>query len=136
MMNSSVMPLMLLMLLALSSCEQELKDDYEIPGNQAVLFEYHYINHAWGYAENGWLIDSDGNMVSCKGLNELEGNCTKEAVRVFWQIQGKWSPGTESKNLLFPVVFRIGETKSEIEIPEFEMVQGKFMDPIFIIGPS
>lgn len=63
-MNSTVLPLMLLMLLALSACEQELKDDYEIPGDQAVLFEYHYINHAWGYAENGWLIDSEGNMHS------------------------------------------------------------------------
>lgn len=81
-------------------------------------------------------IDSDGNMVTCKGLNELGGNCTKEAVKVFMQIQGKWSPGTESKNLLFPVVFRIGNTKSELDIPDFEAVEGKFMAPIYVTSVS
>jgi hypothetical protein len=27
---------------------------------QPVYFEYHYMNHAWGFQENGWLIDGAG----------------------------------------------------------------------------
>ncbi len=27
---------------------------------QAIYFQYEYINHAWGYQHNGWLIDSSG----------------------------------------------------------------------------
>lgn len=60
----SLLTLMLLLLITLSACDEDLKSDYEAPEDQAVLFEYRYINHAWGYAENGWLIDSEGNMRS------------------------------------------------------------------------
>ena len=50
--------------ISLSACQEDLKSDYEAPVDQAVLFEYRYVNFAWGYAENGWLIDSEGNMRS------------------------------------------------------------------------
>jgi hypothetical protein len=30
--------------------------------DQPVLFQYRYVNHAWGYQDNGWLIDSSGNV--------------------------------------------------------------------------
>ena len=32
--------------------------------DQPVFFEYHYVNHAWGFQENGWLIDGEGNIRS------------------------------------------------------------------------
>ena len=79
-------------------------------------------------------IDADGNMLSCRGLNEIEGNCTKEALEVFHEIPGKWSHGEETKNLLFPVVFQLGKNKkANLKIPEFEMVKCKIMEPIFVV---
>jgi len=122
-------------------------DDYPVylPG-EAVLYKFlqehiQYPNKALfkgveGIAVIMMTIDSDGNMITCKALNELEGNCTREAVKVFLQIPGKWSAGAESKNLLFPVVFRIGKTKDDIEIPDFDVVKGKFMDPVYVTGTS
>ncbi len=49
--------------LALSgmACEER---KYDAPEDQPVYFEYHYINHAWGFQENGWLIDLEGNIKS------------------------------------------------------------------------
>jgi hypothetical protein len=42
-----------------SSCEKEY---YAAPADQPVFFEYHYMNNAWGVADNGWLIDSEGKQ--------------------------------------------------------------------------
>ena len=28
-----------------------------------ILFQYEYINHAWGYQHSGFYIDSDGNIL-------------------------------------------------------------------------
>lgn len=39
----------------LSSCN----DSIDLK-NQRALFEVHYVNHAWGYTNNGFLIDSAG----------------------------------------------------------------------------
>lgn len=41
------------------SCEKEY---YYGPEDQPVYFEYHYVNNAWGVADNGWLVDQEGNM--------------------------------------------------------------------------
>lgn len=80
-------------------------------------------------------IDGDGNMVDCKSLNEVEGNCTKNALEVFQEIPGEWSKGDGVKNLLFPVVFQLGrQRKDGINMPEFEMVKSKIMKPIFVVG--
>ena len=43
------------------ACE---KQEYDAPEEQPVYFEYHYINYAWGFQENGWLIDQEGNIRS------------------------------------------------------------------------
>ncbi len=40
------------------------KEEYSAPGEQPVYFEYHYYNYAWGFQENGWLIDREGNIRS------------------------------------------------------------------------
>ena len=46
-----------------SGCEKEY---YFAPEDQPVFFEYHYLNYAWGIADNGWLIDSEGKQ---RGFN-------------------------------------------------------------------
>lgn len=48
-----------LVLLCCLACE---KDRYDAPEEQPVYFEYHFINHAWGYQDFGWLVDSEGNI--------------------------------------------------------------------------
>ena len=42
-----------------SSCSSE-----NILFTEQVLFEVHYTNYAWGYSENGYLIDSTGTIHS------------------------------------------------------------------------
>lgn len=51
--------LAMLLSIVISSCEGIFGSDGEIP-DQVVLFQYTYINHAWGYQHHGWLIDSTG----------------------------------------------------------------------------
>lgn len=53
--------IIMLLGLLLVGCEKEV---YNAPGDQPLFFEYHYINHAWGFQESGWLIDRDGNIKS------------------------------------------------------------------------
>jgi len=48
-----------LLVVLLLGCE---KAEYDAPEDQPLYFEYHYINHAWGFQENGWLIDREGNI--------------------------------------------------------------------------
>ena len=35
---------------------------YYAPADQPVFFEYRYLNNAWGVADHGWLIDSEGKQ--------------------------------------------------------------------------
>ncbi|MBN2697495.1 MAG: hypothetical protein JXR52_01610 [Bacteroidales bacterium] len=49
----------ILILLIYASCETV---DNLPSGGQPVYFEYEYINFAWGYQFNGWIIDSEGNV--------------------------------------------------------------------------
>lgn len=53
--------LAILLSVVMSSCEGIFGSDEEIP-DQVVLFQYAYINHAWGYQHQGWLIDSSGEV--------------------------------------------------------------------------
>lgn len=62
MMKICFLPVLMCMLVALTACEKNLDDDYEAPADQPVFFEYRYMNHAWGYAENGWLMDAKGEV--------------------------------------------------------------------------
>ena len=39
------------------------KKNYVISNKQALLFQYDYINYAWGYKHNGFIIDSEGNVL-------------------------------------------------------------------------
>lgn len=49
----------ILLLVLLTSCDFL---SYDPPLEQPVYFEYEYINFAWGYQHNGWIIDRDGNV--------------------------------------------------------------------------
>ncbi len=57
-----VLPLLLLLMVALTGCEEDLDNDYKAPESQPVLFEYRHVNHAWGYTEQGWLINARGDV--------------------------------------------------------------------------
>ena len=54
---------LVLMWIMATGCEKEY---YDAPVNQPVFFEYRYLNNAWGVADNGWLIDSEGRQ---RGFN-------------------------------------------------------------------
>ncbi|PKO99440.1 MAG: hypothetical protein CVU13_05020 [Bacteroidetes bacterium HGW-Bacteroidetes-8] len=46
--------------LLLHSCSKEINLEQLNQFNQKVLFQYEYINYAWGRQHNGWFADSTG----------------------------------------------------------------------------
>jgi len=48
----------LMMLMALVSCEKE----NPCRSDKYVLFEFSYINYAWGLSYDHWIIDNEGNV--------------------------------------------------------------------------
>lgn len=56
---------LLMALVVLISCESNQDEiptgEPELPTELAVLFQYEYINWAWGYQQHGWFIDNHGN---------------------------------------------------------------------------
>jgi len=52
--------LIVLSLLFITGCKK--------PGNvsekQVILFQFDYMNYAWGYQHNGFIIDSEGNVLT------------------------------------------------------------------------
>jgi hypothetical protein len=40
------------------------KKNYVISDKQAVLFQFEYVNYAWGYQHNGFVIDNEGNVLT------------------------------------------------------------------------
>lgn len=57
-MKKSVISLLVITSLAFSCCKEDIPADL----SQPVLFEYEYINYAWGYRHFGWMIDSEGKV--------------------------------------------------------------------------
>lgn len=53
---------------ALFGCDEGFNFKGAVTGNQ-IYFQYEYMNHAWGFQQHGWLIDSAGN-VYCYNLPE------------------------------------------------------------------
>jgi hypothetical protein len=51
--------IVLIILTSLSGCEKS----YVVSKSQDILFQFEYINHAWGYAHSGFLIDVNGNIL-------------------------------------------------------------------------
>jgi hypothetical protein len=52
--------LITLLVLIVSGC----KKNYVISDKQAILFQLEYVNNAWGYQHNGFIIDSEGNILT------------------------------------------------------------------------
>jgi hypothetical protein len=38
--------------------------------NQAIYFQFDYINYAWGYQHNGFIIDNEGKVLTYKNPQE------------------------------------------------------------------
>lgn len=59
-----------LLLFSTLACTKQKQDDLVILTDTngivapAVLFEYEYVNYAWNYQHNGWIIDSHGMIHS------------------------------------------------------------------------
>lgn len=49
-------------ILMLMGCSKD--NPQRFAGKQRVCFQFDYMNYAWGYQHNGWLIDSSGNVYS------------------------------------------------------------------------
>jgi len=56
------------------SCE---KNETVIPSSQKILFEYYYVNYAWGYSHYGFFIDNEGRILDYSqqgGYNDNDWN--------------------------------------------------------------
>jgi hypothetical protein len=42
------------------------KKNITVSDRQAILFEFEYVNYAWSYQHYGFIIDSEGNVLSYK----------------------------------------------------------------------
>ncbi len=45
-----------------SNCDEESNNNQYDMANQKILFQYEYVNYAWGYQHQGWIIDSAGDV--------------------------------------------------------------------------
>ena len=61
-MKSSTLKIILLsvFILFLTGC----KKNYIINDKQKILFQYDYVNYAWGYQHKGFIIDNEGNVLT------------------------------------------------------------------------
>jgi len=48
-----------IILLVTAGCRK----NYSLSENQIILFQFDYLNYAWGYQHHGFLIDSEGNIL-------------------------------------------------------------------------
>lgn len=52
--------LVILTILFITGC----KKNYIISDKQSILFQLEYLNYAWGYQHNGFIIDNEGNVLT------------------------------------------------------------------------
>jgi hypothetical protein len=52
----------LLIAFTISGCKKNVAIDEK----QAILFQVDYVNYAWGYKHNGFLVDNQGNILTYK----------------------------------------------------------------------
>lgn len=64
-----LLPLSLILVsltIILSNCSKVKIDDPVIAINQLVIFQFEYMNAAWGYQHFGYMVDSSGNVYTYK----------------------------------------------------------------------
>jgi len=49
-------------ILLLTGCDHVPNENPRYAIRQKALFQFEYVNHAWGRQHNGWLIDSSGEL--------------------------------------------------------------------------
>lgn len=54
--------LFIFIILLLTGCDHVPSENPRYAIRQKVLFQFEYVNHAWGRQHNGWLIDSSGEL--------------------------------------------------------------------------
>jgi hypothetical protein len=86
---------LLIFTLLLSGC----KKNYVINEKQHILFQYDYVNYAWGYIHEGFYIDDNGSIMTYKNpegwnfhsqdynlteaqLTENLAKCTKSDIKI------------------------------------------------------
>ena len=62
------------------------KKNVVIDEKQAILFQVDYVNYAWGYKHNGFLVDNQGNILTYKNpqvwnLPDKDFNLSESQVR-------------------------------------------------------
>jgi len=82
------------------------------------------------------LVDSIGNLKECNALNELGGHCSEEAIEVFMEIPGKWTPSHRTSRFVFPLIFSIHTNEDDIVLPAIDFPKCKFMPKISVSPPE
>jgi hypothetical protein len=68
-------------LLYLTGC----KKNYVISEKQKILFQFEYVNYAWGYQHTGFIIDNEGNVLTYENpedWNFLDDNNSISEIQV------------------------------------------------------
>jgi hypothetical protein len=61
-MKRSFIRLLSILIIAFSACG--CQKDHLVNEGQDILFQREYINYAWGYQHNGFIIESNGNVLT------------------------------------------------------------------------
>ena len=56
----SIAVLLVSVIVLFTSC----KKNYDLSEKQEILFQFEYLNYAWGYQHNGFIIDNKGNILT------------------------------------------------------------------------
>ncbi|MBA4321197.1 MAG: hypothetical protein C0408_00120 [Odoribacter sp.] len=89
----------LLLAFSLNGCQK----DYIVSDKQDILFMQEYINYAWGYQHSGFIIESNGNVLSFNNPDkwnfpDKDNKLTKEKIQeniLSCTLTGKVIPGAE-----------------------------------------
>ena len=66
----------------ISGCEKE----YVVSKGQEILFQQEYVNYAWGFQHNGFIIDIEGNVLTFENPDkwnfpDKDGKLTEQQIK-------------------------------------------------------
>lgn len=108
------------------SCQKENIDTDFNEINQEVLFQFEFVNHAWGYHHRGWLIDSSGNVYCYDApenwnFGDSEGIITESEMSSNLQATSSVCTNVSTEVLLSRFQLIDGASKGELSDPVNEM---------------